>query len=409
MPSSPIPPASASASASATPAAPLSSRVDAVIDAALASQRLVGCVVLIAQHGEPVYRRAAGLADREHRQPMREDTLFRLASISKPVVSTAAMVLVGQKRLGLDDAVTRYLPEFTPEGPDGMPAPITVRHLLTHTAGLGYRFLEADGHGPYARAGVSDGMDHPDITLAENVRRIASVPLMFAPGTGWLYSLSIDVLGAVIESVTGMPLDQAVRELVTAPLEMNDSAFHALDASRLATPYVNAPPHAPHRMRDHERVASIEGVVGIDFEPARALDAQAFPSGGAGMVGSADDVLKLLDTLRQGGGKLLASELVDEMGRIQTGEMGPPDPPGFSFGLGFAVLRDPLAAASPQSPGTWRWGGAYGHSWFVDRARGLSVVALTNTLYEGMSGDFVFALRDAIYGVDHVPVGDAAQ
>jgi CubicO group peptidase (beta-lactamase class C family) len=389
--------------------APLTSRVDAVIDAALASQRLVGCVVLIAQHGEPVYRRAAGLADREHQQPMREDTLFRLASISKPVVSTAAMVLAGQKRLGLDDPVVRYLPGFTPVGPDGVPATITVRHLLTHTAGLGYRFLEADAHGPYARAGVSDGMDHSGITLAENVRRIASVPLMFSPGTAWLYSLSIDVLGAVIESVTGLPLDQAVRELVTAPLRMSDTAFHALDAARLATPYVNAPPHAPHRMRDHERVASIEGVVGIDFEPARALDSQAFPSGGAGMVGTADDVLELLDTLRDGGGGLLTSELVDEMGRIQTGDMELPDRPGFSFGLGFAVLRDPLAAGSPESPGTWRWGGAYGHSWFVDRARGLSVVALTNTLYEGMSGDFVFALRDAIYDVDHVPLGEAEQ
>jgi CubicO group peptidase (beta-lactamase class C family) len=392
--------------ASAGHAAPLPSRVDAVIDAALAAQRLVGCVVLVVQHGEPVYRRAAGFAERELQQPMREDTLFRLASISKPIVSTAVLVLVGQKRLGLDDVVTRYLPEFTPAGPDGALARITVRHLLTHTAGLGYRFLETDAHGPYARAGVSDGMDRAGITLAENVRRIASVPLLFAPGEAWFYSLSIDVLGAVIESVTGLPLDQAVRELVTGPLGMNDTAFYALDESRLATPYVNDPPHAPHRMRDNERVASIEGVVGIDFEPARALDPRAFPSAGAGMVGGADDVLKLLETLRDGGGGLLASELVDEMGRIQTADMGPPDSPGFSFGLGFAVLRDPLAAASPESPGTWRWGGAYGHSWFVDRARGLSVVALTNTLYEGMSGDFVFALRDAIYGV--TPASDTA-
>ncbi|MFM0646239.1 serine hydrolase [Paraburkholderia bryophila] len=388
--------------------AALSSRVDAVLDAALASQRLVGGVVLVALHGETVYRRAAGLADRERAQPMRDDTLFRLASVSKPIVSTAAMVLVAQQRLGLDDIVARHLPEFTPRGPDGAAATITVRQLLTHTAGLGYRFLEADEHGPYALAGVSDGMDCSGVTLAENLRRIAGVPLLFAPGQSWTYSLAIDVLGAVIERVTGWPLERAVRELVTAPLAMHDTAFHALDEARLATPYVNDTPE-PRRMRDQDRVTPFEGAVGIDFEPARALDRTAFPSGGAGMVGCADDVLRLLDTLRGGGAPLLPRALVDEMGRNQTGSMGPPDAPGYGFGLGFSVLRDPLAANSPESPGTWRWGGAYGHSWFVDRARGLSVVALTNTLYEGMSGAFVSALRDAVYGVGAAPLQTASR
>ncbi|MFM0740695.1 serine hydrolase [Paraburkholderia xenovorans] len=376
---------------------PLAARVDAVIDAALAARRLVGGVVLIARNGEIVYRRALGFADRERGQPMREDTLFRLASISKPIVSTAAMVLVSRQRLGLDDALVRHLPEFTPRAPDGLAAHITVRHLLTHTSGLGYRFLEADADGPYARAGVSDGMDRANLTLTENLRRIASVPLLFAPGTAWHYSLSIDVLGALIERVTGLPLEEAVRELVTGPLGMQDTGFHTTDASRLATPYVNDVPQ-PHRLRDRERVSPFEGTVGIDFEPARALERRAFASGGAGMVGSAGDVLRLLDTLRDGGGALLPREAVDEMGRNQTGELGPPDKPGYGFGLGFAVLRDPLAAGSPESPGTWRWGGAYGHSWFVDRSCGLSVVALTNTLYEGMSGAFVDALRDAVYG-----------
>ena len=108
------------------------------------------------------------------------------------------------------------------------------------------------------------------------------------------------------------------------------------------------------------------------------------------------------------GGALLPRAWVDEMGRNQTGEMGPPDKPGYGFGLGFSVLRDPLAADSPESPGTWRWGGAYGHSWFVDRSRGLSVVALTNTFYEGMSGAFVNALRDAVYGVTAPTVHEAS-
>lgn len=116
------------------------------------------------------------------------------------------------------------------------------------------------------------------------------------------------------------------------------------------------------------------------------------------MAGTAGDFLQLLEALRQGRGALLPDELINEMGRDQTGGLELPDAPGFGFGLGFSVLRDPLRAASPESVGTWRWGGAYGHAWFVDRARGLSVVAFTNTLYEGMSGRFVTELRDAVYG-----------
>ena len=116
------------------------------------------------------------------------------------------------------------------------------------------------------------------------------------------------------------------------------------------------------------------------------------------MAGTAGDFLHLLEALRQGNGALLPDELINEMGRDQTRGLDLPNAPGFGFGLGFSVLRDPLSAASPESAGTWRWGGAYGHAWFVDRARGLSVVAFTNTLYEGMSGRFVNELRDAVYG-----------
>jgi len=150
---------------SAVVATRLASRLDAVIDAALRESRLVGTVVVVVRRGEPVYRRAAGWADRESGRPMRQDTLFRIASLSKPIVSTAAMVLVAHGRLALDDAVDRWLPYFRPAGPDGAPARITVRHLMTHTAGLSYRFLEPDVHGPYARAGVCDGMARSELTL----------------------------------------------------------------------------------------------------------------------------------------------------------------------------------------------------------------------------------------------------
>ncbi|WP_322022231.1 serine hydrolase domain-containing protein [Burkholderia sp. BCC1977] len=383
----------------AEPDAALRERLDAVLDRALAEARVVGAVVLVARDGELRHARAAGLADREAGTPMREDTLFRLASVSKPVVTAAAMRLVAAGRIELDEPVARWLPAFRPTLPDGTPADITLRHLLSHTAGLGYRFLEADADGPYARAGVSDGMDRADLSLAENVRRIAGVPLRFAPGTSWDYSLAIDVVGALIEAVDGRPLAEAVAALVTTPLGMTDTAVFSHDAARFATPYVSTP-GAPRRMADDDLVPVYDGTVGIRFAPARAFDAAAWPSGGAGMVGTARDCMMLLDTLRTGRDGWLARRWIDEMSSVQPGAHDLPDAPGFGFGLGFSVLYDPAAAQSPESVGTWRWGGAYGHAWFVDRAAGLTVVALTNTLYEGMHGRFVADVRDAVYDVD---------
>ncbi|WOB50323.1 beta-lactamase family protein [Xanthomonas hydrangeae] len=380
----------------ARPPALLASNIQTVVQHALDDRRLVGAVVLVARNGELIHRQAAGWADRESRRAMRVDALFRLSSVSKPIISTAALVLVAQGRLDLDAGVDRWLPEFQPRLADGLPACITARQLLSHTAGLGYRFLEADANGPYAVAGVSDGMDAADITLEENLRRIASVPLLYAPGTAWGYSLATDVLGTLIARVYGAPLNEAVRALVTGPLGMADTDFVTSETQRVATAYVNAAPQ-PHRLAEAETVSAFEGAIGIRYSPARIFDPQAFASGGAGMVGTAEDFLGLLETLRDGNGELLPSPLIEEMASDQTGGAALQDLPGLGFGLGFSVLRDPALAASPESVGTWRWGGAYGHSWFVDRALGLSVVAFTNTLYEGMSGSFVTDLRDAVY------------
>ena len=371
--------------------------VQAVVQQALRERRLVGAVVLVARDGVLLHAQAAGLADRDSAQPMALDTVFRLASVSKPIVSAAAMVLVAQGRLALDEDIVRWLPAFQPRLADGRPARITARQLLSHQAGLGHRFLEADAQGPYARAGVSDGLDASGIALHENLRRIASVPLLYPPGEGWTYSLATDVLGALVERIQGAPLADAVHTLVCAPLGMVDTGFVARDPARLATAYVGGEPQ-PHRLAEGEVVTPFEGAVGIAFSPARAFDAQAFASGGAGMVGTAGDLLRLLEALRQGGGDWLPRAQVEDMARVQTGDLELPDAPGFGFGLGFSVLRDRMRAASPESEGSWRWGGAYGHSWFVDPAQRLCVVAFTNTLYEGMSGRFVGELRDAVYG-----------
>lgn len=360
-------------------------------------QRLVGAVVLVREHGALRHASATGLADRESATPMQRDQLFRLASVSKPLLTTVILGLVAEGVLDLDAPVQRWLRDFRPALADGSTPAISLRQLLSHSSGLGYRFLEADAKGPYARVGVSDGMDANPLSLADNVRRIAQAPLLFAPGSQWLYSLGVDVAGAVAEAATGESLQALFERLLAAPLGLRDTAFATHDAARLATPYVTDTPQ-PHRLREGEVVAPFEGTVGIEYSLARATDASRFPSAGAGLVGSADEVMAVLEALRdvQRSG-LLPPALAAEMASPQVGEQGPPEPAGWGFGLGFAVLRDAAASGTPQNAGTWRWGGAYGHSWFVDPARGLSVVALTNTLYEGMDGAFVDELRDAVY------------
>lgn len=382
-----------SAAAQPVPDPRLVARIDAVIDQALADKRIVGTVVLVARDGEVVYRRAAGFADREAGVPMRDDAIFRLASITKPMVTAAAMRLVEEGRIGLDDPVTRWLPDFRPRLTGGTEPVVTIRHLLTHTAGLSYGFLEAEDS-PYRRAGVSDGLEGTGMSLDENLRRIASVPLAFEPGRSWRYSVGLDVLGGALEKATGESLPVLVERLVTGPLGLRDTGFSVRDRSRLTVAYADGSPE-PLRMRDHEAVRLGDGMV--HFAPGRILDPASFPAGGAGMAGTAQDVLIFLEAVRKGGSPILKPGTVKLMMADQVGPQAQTQGPGWGFGFGWAVLTDPQLAGTPQAKGTIQWGGAYGHSWFVDPAHGLTVVALTNTAFEGMSGDFPRQIRDAVY------------
>ncbi|MGK9231509.1 beta-lactamase family protein [Inquilinus limosus] len=380
----------------ATPADPaLSPRIDAAIDKALADKRIVGTVVLIARDGRLVYRRAAGLADREAGRPVREDTVFLYASLTKPIVTAAALRLVEEGRIALADPVTRYLPDFRPKLADGSEPVITIRHLLTHTAGLIYGFTEpADG--PYHRAGVSDGLDAPGRSFAENLRRIASAPLAFAPGSAWAYSVALDVLGAALEQAAGESLPDLVRRRVTDPLGMRGTGFAPPDRARLAAAYADAAPE-PVRMGESYVIPAPRPFVGLSYAPGRIFDPASYPSGGAGMAGTAGDFLVFLEALRRGGAPILEAETMQAMATSQIPGLSMPDTPGTTFGYGFAIVTDPAAAGVPMTAGTWRWGGVYGHSWFVDPARRLAVVGLTNTALEGMNGPFVADLRQAIY------------
>jgi CubicO group peptidase (beta-lactamase class C family) len=373
----------------------LGARLDDAIDEAIAGRRIVGAVVIAMRAREVVYRRAAGYRDREAGEPMCTDAIFRLGSLSKTVVSAAAMALVERGRMNLDDPVTRWLPDFRPGTPDGTVPVVSVRHLLTHTAGLSYGFLQPQD-GPYRRAGVSDGFDRSGIALDEEVRRIAAAGLSYAPGTRWGYSIASDVLGAVIERAAGEPLPDAVRRLVTAPLDMADTGFLAGDAGRLTIPYADGSPE-PARMADPQLVG-FRGPGVIRFAPARALDRTEFPSGGAGMVGTADDFARLLEALRAGGGPILRPASAQQMTASQTGDLAITNAPGWGFGYGTLVLANPATARTPYAAGTWAFTSAYGHSFLVDPQRQLTVVAFTNTALEGGFGRFVAAIRGAVAG-----------
>jgi CubicO group peptidase (beta-lactamase class C family) len=379
--------------------------IDAAIDRALLDHRIVGAVILVACDGDIVYRRAVGLADRERAIPMREKAVFRLASLTKPLVTAAALRMVELGKMSLTDLVTHYLPAFQPALPGAEVPAITLRHLLTHTAGLSYRFMQPLD-GSYHRAGVSDGLGEPGVSMVEELDRITLAGLAYRPGERWAYSVAMDVVGAVMEVAERTTLDLIINKYVTEPLGLSSMGFDLKPEQRdlLVTPYADGKP-IPVRIPDEGlRVRFPEGLplytdlAGVNLAPTRLFNPASFRSGGGGMVGNAGDMLMFIETIRRGGSPIISPDAAGSMMTVQTGNMTIPNRgPGWAFGFGGSLLTDPAAALTPQSRGTFGWGGVWGHTWFIDPARQLSVVSLTNTAVEGMMGSYTRDLRDAIY------------
>jgi CubicO group peptidase (beta-lactamase class C family) len=379
------------------PEAALSARIDAAVQSALDEKRIVGAVIAVMQDGGIAHLQAYGLADREAGRAMTTDAIFRLASISKPIVTAAAMRMIELGKLSLDAAVTDWLPEFKPKAPDGSIPTITLRHLLTHTSGLAYDFMQPES-GPYNRLKVSAGAEG-DITMEENLSRMVEAGLMFPPGAAWLYSVAIDVLGAVIMKAEGKHLDEVVRGYVTRPLNMADTSFFVTDETRLVPPYSNAAPE-PARIADGHKQYFVPGLAPINMSVSRALNRTAFPAGGAGMNGTAGEVVRFLDAVRAGGAPILSEASTKAM---MSNQIGPLriifDPTGnTAFGFGGSILLNPAMSGSLLSPGSWQWGGVWGHSWNVDPVRRTTIVNLTNTTLEGMAGQLPRDVQKAVVG-----------
>ena len=358
--------------------------IDAVVDDAVAAKKLVGAVVMVSEGDEIVYRHTSGLSDREAGLPMREDTIFRAASLTKPIVAATILAMKDRQLLRLDDSLSTYLPYFRPKLADGTEPVITLRQLLTHTAGLTYDY----SNDPRISVGLTD----TNSSLDEVLGLIAEQKLAYAPGTSWLYSMAIDVLGGVAATVHRGTLGEAVAHYVTGPLGMKDTAFGVTDITRLTPTYADGDAE-PVRMGEPHAAKNPWGGV-TTFSPKRIFNERAFQSGGGGMATTAPDYMRFLMAISQGGGPILAPETAADAVR---NHMGYERDAGQGFSLLGSYVIDPVRADLTLPAGANNWGGIYGHIWSLDPKTKISAVSLSNTAFYGGEVAYPRALRRAVH------------
>lgn len=385
-------------------------RVSSWMQTQLERERLAGLSVLVHRRGRTAFFETAGRMDREQGKPVTEDTIFRIYSMTKPVTSVAAMILYEQGLFQLDDPVAWYLPEFSdPQVLAGGDAdhphlraarnPITIRHLMTHTSGLTYGFMQATPVDElYRRAGVDFPSGEP-VTLEQMVRRLAAMPLLCEPGTEWNYGVSTDVLGRLVEVLSGQPLDVFFRQHIFEPLGMQDTAFEvpADELARLAALY--EPQDSPglgavNASRDSHEPPPDQGLKLLEApERSRFAAPVTLFSGGGGLCSTSGDYLRFCHMLLRGGeldgARLLGRKTVAYMTRNHLpGDMASMGQPRFSempyegigFGLGFSVMLDPARAQTMGTPGEYAWGGAASTAFWNDPAEDMSVILMTQLL-----------------------------
>jgi CubicO group peptidase (beta-lactamase class C family) len=377
-----------------------------------------GIAVLILQNGRPIYSRSVGVREVGSAAPIGEKDMFRLASMTKAITSVAAMILIEQGKIGLDDPVSRFLPEFANlrvRGPDGTEGPAsrspTIRELMTHTAGFSYNFINNPRLvAAYREARVTDGLDQPEVTTAEAMKRLASVPLGYQPGTGWEYSLATDVLGAVIEKVTGGSLGAFVAQSIAKPLGIQSFVFNASETTRSSFVQVTRPAQVTGALgTGYVPVTGPEAVPfpptkgTVNFDPNRAFSPIAYNSGGAGISGTIGDYGRFLQMLLNEGEldgvRVLRAETVRQMTQNATGSMPTLRGPGWGFTLGFGIVTDPAAAKTGLPAGSYGWGGIYGTQFWVDPTNRVVGLVMTQTVIIG-SGPIANPIREAFYAAD---------
>ena len=359
-------------------------RISSAVQRGIDDKRIAGAVTLVARRGHVAWFNAQGMADREAGKAMRPDSMFRICSMTKPITSTAVMMLYEEGRFLLEDPVSKYLPEF--KNPKVLVKPgsgatytipatreITIRDLLRHTSGITYQW-NSDLGPMYKSANVASGLLPYDGTIEDSTKRLAGLPLLFNPGEKWEYSLGVDVLGRLVEVVSGKPLDEFFRTRIFEPLGMKDTYFYPPESKveRLATAYtyyegkgLNPFPDTP--------ITDGSFTYSADY-PVRGP--KKLFSGGAGLVSTAADYLRfcqmMLDGGKVGNTRLLSRKSVelmtgDQLGKISSGQ-------DFGFGLGFGVngVRAPLSELG--SAGEYNWGGFFYTEFSIDPKEQMIVI-----------------------------------
>ena len=372
-----------------------------VLKADVASKKIPGAVLLIARHGKLAYLESVGKVDPATDKPMTVDGIFRVYSMSKPITTVAAMMLVEDGKLNLDNPVAMYLPEFAKmmvgvEKPDAggtptlelVPArrPMSVYDLMRHTSGITYGFF---GSGLVKKAYDEARLLQDDMSSAEFSQRVAKLPLSYQPGTTWDYGHSTDILGRVVEVISGKSLFQFEKERLLDPLGMSDTSFFVADPLKHAR---IAEPFADNRN------------IGRNAEFSNPRIAQKFESGGGGLVSTASDYARFLQMLLNGGSldgkRYLAPRTVQLMTSEHAGASSGIAPgmlanTGYGFGLGFAVRRSTGEAPVPADPGEYNWSGAGGTTMWVNPKADLLVVFMVQTTKQNLR--YRSLLRNMIY------------
>ncbi|HUB14155.1 MAG TPA: serine hydrolase domain-containing protein [Acetobacteraceae bacterium] len=372
---------------------PALARLAHALEQRVASGHVPGAVALIARHGKVAWHQAFGRLDPATDAPMPLDAIFRIYSMTKPIVSVAAMMLWEEGHFLLSDAIARYLPDFAEPrvavlsgdamGTTDADRPITVQDLLRHTSGLTYEFRgNTPVHKAYAEARVARLRQ----TNAEHAAALAKLPLLHQPGTQFEYSRSTDVLGRLVEVWSGQTLGAFLAERILRPLGMDDTSFAVADAhhSRIAEPFP----------RDPES--------GTEVSPLNVRRPAVFESGGGGMVATTVDYARFMQMLLGGGTaggiRLLGRKTLELMTADHLGDI--PDavgmlPPGHGFGLGFAVRLKSGLAPFPGSVGAYYWGGAAGTTFWIDPAERLTAVLMIQA--PGQREHYRVLFRDLVY------------
>jgi CubicO group peptidase (beta-lactamase class C family) len=364
-------------------------RIDRLFQQYVDEERIGGAVVLVLQDGKPAYERAFGWRDKEAGSRMTPDAIFRIASQTKALTSAAILSLMEEGRIGLNDPAGRYIPTFAKTtvaaagdaspGATAARRPITIRDLLTHTAGISYgtdpsvaSAYEKQGLGPVAGYGwYTADKDEP---ICSTMERLGTLPFVAQPGDAWVYGYNTDVLGCIAERVSGMPLDELLRTRITGPLGMKDTQFFLPpgDRGRLAAVYSSSPATGGKIARAPE---GPRGQGNYVDGPRRSF------AGGAGLLSTARDYARFLEMIRNGGVldgvRILSPRTVELMTTNQVGTLHSAS--GLGFGLGFETTDRP-GANGLDSVGAYGWGGAYGSIYRVDPKARLVLVLMIQML-----------------------------